>query len=96
MIVIIKIFMVTVTILLIMICFKVNKEQGRFVRRNVDHCANAHHHNHDLQDLDQVEDARRDLGHDQHAHHHNDDLQDQDQVEDAKRAGKLVGTDGRR
>ena len=70
---------------------------------------NAHHHNHDLQDLDQVEDARRDLGHDQHAHQHNHDLQaqdqvqearskiqDQDQVVDARRAGKLVGTDGRR
>ena len=57
---------------------------------------NAHHHNDDLQDQDQVQDAKGDLGHDQHAHHHNHDLQDQDQVEDAKRAGKLVGTDGRR
>ena len=36
-IMIVMIFMI-MTILLIMI-FKVNKEQGRFVRRNVDHCA---------------------------------------------------------
>ena len=30
------------------------------------------------------------------AHHYNHDIQDQDQVQDARRAGKLVGTDGRR